>query len=514
MIEIGSTLGGYRIEGIIGQGGMGVVYRATQLRLHRTVALKVIAPELANDPSFRERFDRESTVTASIDHPHVVPVHEANELDGLLYIVMRYVEGQDLGSVISDSGRLDPARAARLTAQVGAALDAAHLRGMVHRDVKPGNILVSGRPPEEHVYLTDFGLTKQMASDEGLTKTGEWVGTLDYVAPEQIEGRMVDARTDVYALGCVLYEALTGQVPFQRDSSVAKMFAHMNDPAPPMADMVPILPSALDEVVRRAMAKDPADRYPSAGDFGRAAVAAAAGGAPAVPERTVAVGEAAPADATRASAQPDQTVRSPEPKPVQREFPAPPEPQAPAPATPAAPAGLPPQPPPPREAARGGGVNWGLVIAGIVVLLLAGGAVAAVLGGGLEGDKESSTVGVRDGGAGPEVTDESATEPEAKTERSPDAAAVADAPCRNGFITSNQRAQLSEAIGTTEAAVQGTVFYGDCEGDTWALATFPEDSVDGVFRRVGDSWEFIGPISEKRCVVPQRLLQIWKQPSC
>lgn len=495
MIEIGSTLGGYRIEGIIAQGGMGVVYRATQLRLDRTVALKVITPALANDPSFRDRFDRESTVTASIDHPHVVPVHEANEVDGLLYIVMRYVEGQDLGSVISDSGRLDPARAARLTAQVGAALDAAHLRGMVHRDVKPGNILVSGRPPEEHVYLTDFGLTKQVSSDEGLTKTGEWVGTLDYVAPEQIEGRMVDARTDVYALGCVLYQALTGQVPFQRDSSVAKMFAHINDPAPPITDMVPILPSALDEVVRRAMAKDPADRYPSAGDFGRAAVAAAAGGALAVPERTVAVGEAAPADATRASAEPDQTVRSPEPKLVDTVSLPPPEPHAPAPATPAAPAGLPPQPPPPREAAPGGGANWGLVIAGIVVLLLAGGAVAAVLGGVFEGDKPSST------------------EPEAKTERSTDAAAAADAPCRNGFITSNQRAQLSEAILTSEAAVQGTVFYGDCEGDTWALATFP-DSTDGVFRRVGDSWRFIGPISDERCRVPQRLLQIWKQPSC
>lgn len=509
MVEIGSTLGGYRIEGIIGQGGMGVVYRATQLRLHRTVALKVIAPELANDPSFRERFDRESTVTASIDHPHVVPVHEANELDGLLYIVMRYVEGQDLCSVISDSGRLDPVRAARLIAQVGAALDAAHVRGMVHRDVKPGNILVSGRPPEEHAYLTDFGLTKQVASDQGLTRTGEWVGTLDYVAPEQIEGRMVDARTDVYALGCVLYEALTGQVPFQRDSSVAKMFAHMNDPAPPMADTVPNLPSALDEVVRRAMAKDPADRYLSAGDFGRSAVAAAAGGALTIAERTVAVGEAAPADATWASAQPDETVRSPEPKPVQTEFPPPAEPQAPAPATPAAPARLPPQPPPPREAAPGGGAKWGLVIAGIVVLLLAGGAVAAVLGGVFEGDKPNSTAGVGDGG----VTDGTATEPEAKTERSTDAAAAAHAPCRNGFITSNQRAQLSEAIGASEAAVKGTVFYGDCEGDTWALATFP-DSTDGVFRRVGDSWKFIGPISNERCRVPQRLLQIWKQPSC
>jgi len=295
MVEIGSTLGGYRIEGIIGQGGMGVVYRATQLRLDRTVALKLITPAFANDPGFRERFDRESRVTASLDHPHVVPVHEANEADGLLYIVMRYVEGQDLRALIADTGRLDPARAARLAAQVGSALDAAHTRGMVHRDVKPANILVSGRPPEEHAYLTDFGLTKQVSSAEGLTRTGEWVGTLDYVAPEQIEGRTVDARTDVYALGCVLHQALTGEVPFARDSDVAKMYAHMNDPAPPITEVAPNVSRELDEAVHRAMAKDPAARYPSTGDFGRAAVAAAAGGSLAIPERNVAVGDAAPA---------------------------------------------------------------------------------------------------------------------------------------------------------------------------------------------------------------------------
>ncbi len=514
MVEIGSTLGGYRIEGIIGRGGMGVVYRATQLRLDRTVALKVITPAFANDPSFRERFDRESRVTASIDHPNVVPVHEANEADGLLYIVMRYVDGKDLRAVIAETGRLDPARAARLTAQVGAALDAAHTRGMVHRDVKPGNILVSGDPPEEHVYLTDFGLTKDVSSGEGLTRTGEWVGTLDYVAPEQIEGRAVDARTDVYALGCVLHQALTGEVPFARNSDVAKMYAHMNDPAPPITESVPSVPRALDEVVHRAMAKDPAERYPSTGDFGRAAVAAAAGGSLAVPERSVAVGDAAPLGATRASAEPGQTVRSPEPPPAETvRLPAS-APQSPAPVARATdPVARAPMPP---SAPQSGSGKRGLAIAGIIALLLAGGAVAVVAGGVFEGDGEGSTVvETVTESSDSDTSEDIDTQPETDTEPQTDAdtGPVAGGPCRNDFIPRDQRAQLSESIGTTEPAVQGTVFYGECEGETWALASFP-DTTDGVFRRVGDEWQFIGPIQSERCLVPAQLLAIWKQPSC
>src|SRR5215211_100138 len=201
---IGTTVGGYRVEAEVGRGGMGVVYRAEQLGLGRTVALKLIAAELAQDRGFRERFERESRLAASIEHPNVIPVYEAGEADGVLYISMRYIDGSDLRALISSGGRLDPRRAAALLGQVGNALDAAHGLGLVHRDVKPANVLVAGEGAQEHAYLTDFGLTKRAASHGGLTKTGEWVGTVDYVSPEQIQGHGLDARTDVYSLGCVL----------------------------------------------------------------------------------------------------------------------------------------------------------------------------------------------------------------------------------------------------------------------------------------------------------------------
>jgi hypothetical protein len=292
--RIGTVIGGCRIEAEIGRGGMGVVYRAEQLRLGRLVAVKVITPELARDPGFRERFERESRVAASIEHPNVVPVHEAGETDGELYITMRFVDGTDLRALIAQVGRLDHRRAANLVAQVGAALDAAHARGLVHRDVKPGNVLVAPMPDGDHGYLTDFGLTKRLVSGAGLTRTGEWVGTVDYVAPEQIEGKPVDARADVYALGCVLHQALTGQVPYVRDSDVAKMYAHLHEPPPAVSAIAPDLPPEFDAVVARGMAKDPAERYPSAGDLGQAALAAAEGRLANVPERSVARGPAAP----------------------------------------------------------------------------------------------------------------------------------------------------------------------------------------------------------------------------
>src|SRR5215213_5861789 len=252
---------------------MGVVYRATQLRLDRLVALKVIAPELAQDPGFRERFTHESRIAASIDHPNVVPVFEAGEQDGLLFLSMRYLEGTDLGKLLRAEGRLEPRRAARIVAQVGDALDAAHARGLVHRDVKPGNVLIA---EGDRAFLTDFGLTKHAEDATGLTKTGQWVGTVDYVAPEQVRGEAVDARTDVYALGCVLFHALSGQIPFPRPSEIAKIYAHLSDP-PPAVDWVALgQPAAMGEVVARGMAKDPDERYPSAGDLGRAARAAVA----------------------------------------------------------------------------------------------------------------------------------------------------------------------------------------------------------------------------------------------
>jgi uncharacterized RDD family membrane protein YckC len=279
----GRVVAGYRIEGVAGRGGMGVVYRATQLALDRTVALKLIAPEIAGDEGFRERFKRESRIAASIEHPNVIPVHEAGEADGLLFISMRFVDGTDLRELIRGAGALAPARVAAIVGQVAQALDAAHERGLVHRDVKPGNVLIADRGGSEHVYLTDFGLTKRSASDSALTGTGQWVGTLDYVAPEQIEGRRVDGRTDVYALGCVLFEALTGGVPFERDTEVSKLWAHISEPPPSPSARRPGVAPAFDAVVARAMAKDPDGRFASAGDLA-AAARAAASGQPALPD--------------------------------------------------------------------------------------------------------------------------------------------------------------------------------------------------------------------------------------
>src|SRR4051812_16411973 len=283
---------------------MGVVYRATQLDLDRLVALKLIAAQLAEDPEFRDRFVRESRAAASIDHPNVIPIYYTGESDGALYIAMRYVEGDDLRTRSRREGPLAPDRAAHIVSQGASALDAAPARGIVHRDVKPANVLLGAG---DHAYLTDFGLTKRLQSHTGTSRTGGWVGTLGYVAPEQIRGGRVDARTDVYALGCVLYHALTGTTPYQRDSDEATLWAHLNDDPPVVTDVVPDVPPAFEDVIRRALAKDPDDRFPSAGDLGRAALAAA--GAPDVrePERLVATRAAAPADA--------QTVVSPRPAP-------------------------------------------------------------------------------------------------------------------------------------------------------------------------------------------------------
>jgi serine/threonine-protein kinase len=232
----------------------------------------------------------------------VITVFRAGEENGVLYIAMEYVEGTDLRAVIDEQGALDPAAAAEIVAQVADALDAAHAKGLVHRDVKPANVLMEYEGGRPHAYLTDFGLTKDVASQSGMTATGVFVGTVDYIAPEQIRGDVVDARTDVYSLGCVLYEALTASVPYPRESTIAKIYAHSQEPAPlPSASRAGVSP-ALDDVVARAMAKDPDERQPSAGDLGRATIAAASGGAlPAAPERSVAVGAAAPTRLARRS---------------------------------------------------------------------------------------------------------------------------------------------------------------------------------------------------------------------
>ena len=277
MLSTGSVLGDFRIDDEIGRGGMGVVYRATQVSLARPVALKVISEALSDREGFRERFERESRLAASLDHPNIIPVYAAGEHDGVLFIAMRYVDGTDLRALLSAEGAFDPARASGVIAQVASALDAAHERGLVHRDVKPANVLVAARGGGEHTYLTDFGLTKRTASDSGLTAAGEWVGTLDYVAPEQLRGESVDGRADVYALGCVLYELLTGQVPFVRDDDIAKLWAHISDPAPSALEQAPDTPRPLAAVAARSMEKDPGDRFQTAGDMGRAALAAVPG---------------------------------------------------------------------------------------------------------------------------------------------------------------------------------------------------------------------------------------------
>jgi YVTN family beta-propeller protein len=278
---------------------MGVVYLATDLRLKRRVALKVLAPELAQDQAFRDRFVQESETAASLEDPNVVPIHEAGEADGQLFIAMRYVEGTDLGTLIRDLGSLDPIQTASIVGQVASALDAAHERGLVHRDVKPANILISRRDRSrgEHVYLTDFGLIRRMAHATSLTKTGQFMGTIDYVAPEQIRGQQVDGRADVYSLGCVLYECLTGRAPFAGEIEVAVLYAHLEEPPPAVTTLRPELPPAIDGVVAKAMAKHPEERYESAGALAEAA-------------RVVLVGDTPTGTGARSLLEPPRTRRS------------------------------------------------------------------------------------------------------------------------------------------------------------------------------------------------------------
>jgi serine/threonine protein kinase/ABC-type transport system substrate-binding protein len=270
----GEVFAGYHVLSQLGEGGMGIVYLAEHIGLGRKVALKLLPPQLASDPRFRERFIRESRLAASLDHPNVIPIYEAGESEGRLFLAMRYVEGTDLNRVLHDEGRLEPGRAIRILKQVGSALDAAHDRGLVHRDVKPGNVLLARTvgSEEEHAYLSDFGLTKRMASESGITDTGQFVGSLDYAAPEQFEGRPLTPATDLYSLGCVLYECLAGEPPFRREQDAAVMYAHLLSPPPKVTDARPELLPGIDEVMARAMAKKPDERYASGAQLVTAAV--------------------------------------------------------------------------------------------------------------------------------------------------------------------------------------------------------------------------------------------------
>jgi tRNA A-37 threonylcarbamoyl transferase component Bud32 len=336
----GAMLAGYRIEEEIGRGGMAVVYRAYDDHLDRQVALKVLAPDLSRDQVFRARFIQESRIAAATEHPNIIPVFSAGEADGVLYIAMRYIPDGDVRSLIDRVGPLPPARACALIAQAASALDAAHARGLVHRDVKPTNMLLEISPRTsrpDHLYLSDFGLAKPSAVASGLTATGQFFGTVDYVAPEQIQGEPLDGRTDQYALACTAFEMLSGSPPFQRENGMAVISAQLSEPPPSLSTRVPGLPAAADRVIAKALAKSPADRYERCLDFAEAlqvaclpkATGAEAGvaGVPYTPTRAAApVTPATVADA----GYPPSSAGYP---PAGESFPPPP------------PAGFPPQPP-------------------------------------------------------------------------------------------------------------------------------------------------------------------------
>jgi serine/threonine protein kinase len=303
-VNPGDRLGDFRIVRQLGEGGMGTVYLAHDERLERRVALKVIAPRLADDPEFQRRFETEARSAAAIDDPHAVPIFSAGSEDGRLFIAMRFVDGTDLRTVLSESGALEPAEAVSIIADVASALDSAHAAGFVHRDVKPANILLAERLGKRTAFLTDFGLTKgAQAGNTQLTGTGQWIGTLDYVAPEQMTDGRVDARTDIYALGCVLHEMLTGSVPFP-GTEMQKMWAHVNEPLPALDGGGP-----LEGVLRKATAKDPDERFQSAGELAQAAAE------PSSRTRTM---KAPPPPAPEPAEQPTAAMATAAPQPTER----------------------------------------------------------------------------------------------------------------------------------------------------------------------------------------------------
>ncbi len=406
---------------------MGVVYKASDVDLDRTVALKIIAPEHTQNPDAVARFKVEARLAASLEHPNIVPIHRGGEFEGVLYLAMRFVPGTNLRARV-DRGQLEMGEIQRVIGSVAAALDAAHQAGLVHRDVKPGNILISGEGEGEHVYLTDFGLTKRLGSAGSLTRTGAWVGTPDYVAPEQIQAGKVDGRTDVYSLGCVLYEMLTGSVAFPRDNDMAKLWAHVTDPPPPPTLRRPDLVPAFDQVVARATAKDPDERYATTTEFAAAVDGAAdaqrakpepgalqetrlAGApppAPAEPEHDLFIagsvgGAPVPPPVEPPPAEPQRTVPPPVdpqgtvPPPTERPAQRPPAAQPPAPPPPPA------QPPPasrpepersgPSAPSRPARRRWP-VVAG-VALLVGAAAAAAVLATSSSDDDSPEDLGQR-----------------------------------------------------------------------------------------------------------------------
>jgi tRNA A-37 threonylcarbamoyl transferase component Bud32 len=291
----GSQIASYQLAEEIGRGGMAVVYRARDVRLDRWVALKLLAPEYAEDEGFRQRFIRESRAAAAVEHPNIIPIFDAGESDGVLFIAMRFVVGQDVHSLLHRAGPLTAGRALGIITQVAAALDAAHACGLVHRDVKPANMLLGGQADSgtgDHVYLSDFGISKASHATSSLTLTGQVLGTLNYLAPEQVEGRTVDGRADGYALACAAFEMLAGDPPFRRDDNLALMWAQVSAPPPPLSASRPDLPAAVDRVMARELAKSPDARFPTCLAFAGALQEACHPAGPIPPNGTVVAGPA------------------------------------------------------------------------------------------------------------------------------------------------------------------------------------------------------------------------------
>jgi len=454
--RIGAVLAGYRVESLLGRGGMSVVYLAEHVSLGRKVALKVLASPLAHDPSFRERFTRESQRAAGLDHPNVIPIYDAGEVDGgdadgLLYIAMRYVDGPDLRSLLRREGHLGVGRTLYMLEQVASALDAAHDSDLIHRDVKPSNILIA--EPSEHVYLTDFGVAKQSTAPD-LTRTGIFVGTIEYAAPEQIEGLTLDRRTDVYALGCVLYECLAGRPPFERDAEVAVMHAHLTSPPPRLTEVRPDLPKELDRVVARAMAKSRDERFATAPELVDAAHAILRRSPTASYPVAERYEEPVAAISVDGSGEVDLPVAETPPS-------TPPAPRVEAPlAEPAESAAASTPPPDPPGGRRTPSMpRWGLT-AILVALAAIVSATAAYLVA--RGDGESAA-------APPTATDTVATVPEAP---------LSLASLVPGALWKNCAVQNAPATGAAESAVclQPAEVNGQNPPDRWEISIFPDST--------------------------------------
>lgn len=387
--RIGMEIAGYRIDSLLGRGGMSVVYVAEQVRLGRKVALKLLSSDLGWDTHFRERFVRESQMAATIDHPNIIPIYDAGESEAGLYIAMRYVAGPDLRTLLKSEERLSVGRTIFILEQIASALDAAHARGLIHRDVKPANVLLD--EGTDHAFLTDFGVAKQTTA-AGLTSVGAFLGTYDYAAPEQIERRDVDARADVYALGCLLYECLTGSPPYDRPSEIEISNAHLTEPPPAPTHHRPELSNELDRVVATAMAKRSEDRYPSAGALAEAA-------------RNAALGRRSPLTLPEGAGAPATVISGSSPSAEGAASTAPPPTQIAAGAATVTSGAVPAGPPPPTS--DQGESFWRRRrwwIAAVAALVLVGGGVAAAVvatgGNGSSGKAAAPTTGQMGTGGG------------------------------------------------------------------------------------------------------------------